>query len=224
MSKVLVTGSKSGLGLAIATALRAAGHHVWDYDLKDGLDVRSPNLAGIDELDVLINNAGINGISMLEDVTDELWNEVLDTNTMGIMKMSRACLPMLQKSKGTIVNIVSRSATTPMTASICYNASKGAGLIMTKQMARELTRRWGITVFSVSPNKLAGTEMSRAIDEEVCRTRGWTMEEARKYQLTNNLVGEETPPEQIAELLAFLLQDKEHHRFLTGVDLPYGHQ
>ncbi len=222
MSNILVTGSSSGLGSEIATALVEAGHTVFEYDIKDGLNVMVPNLEGVDELDVLINCAGINGIDMLEDVKDDLWDTVVGVNAKGIMKMSQACLPLLIKSKGTIVNIVSNAAHMPMTSSICYNASKGAALIMTKQMARELTRRHGITVFSVSPNKLKGTEMSNKIDDEVVRTRGWTIEEAQKYQIAGLLAGEETDPKRVAEFIAFLLQSKEHHKFLTGCDIPYG--
>ncbi len=222
MSDILVTGSSTGLGSAIATALVEAGHAVYEYDIKDGLDVLSPNLEGVEKLDVLINCAGINGIDMLEDVKDELWDSVVGVNAKGIMKMSQACLPMLIESKGTILNVVSNAAHMPMTSSICYNASKGAALIMTKQMARELTKRWGITVFSVSPNKLKGTEMSKKIDEEVVRTRGWTVEEAQRYQIAGLLAGEETDPKAVAEFIAFLLQDKAHHKYLTGCDIPYG--
>lgn len=222
MSDILVTGSGSGLGAALVRKLKAAGHVVYEYDLKDGLDVLKPNLEGVERLDVLINCAGVNGIDMLEDVSDLLWNLVVDTNAKGIMKMSQACLPMLIESKGTILNIVSNAAHMPMTSSICYNASKGAALIMTKQMARELTRRHGITVFSVSPNKLRDTEMSRQIDAEVVRTRGWTMEEAQRYQLAGLLAGEETDPVQLADFIAYLLTSKNHHKYLTGCDLQYG--
>jgi len=206
MSKILVTGSSSGLGKAISEALVKDGHHVMLYDIQVGFDVLHPRLEGLEELDVLINNAGINGIDMLEDIHESLWDDVVGVNAKGIFKMSQACLPMLIKSKGTIVNIISNAATMPMTSSLCYNASKGAGLIMTKQMARELTRRHGITVFSVSPNKLKGTEMSAQIDAEVVRTRGWTVEEAQKYQLAGLLSGKETEPEQVAELIAYLLK------------------
>lgn len=222
MSNILVTGSGSGLGAALVVKLINEGHTVFEYDIKDGLDVLNPNIEGVDELDVLINCAGVNGIDMLEDVKDDLWDRVVGINAKGIMKMSQACLPLLIKSKGTILNIVSNAAHMPMTSSICYNASKGAALIMTKQMARELTRRHGITVFSVSPNKLRDTEMSRQIDAEVVRTRGWTMEEAQRYQIAGLLAGEETDPKQVADFIAFLLQDKEHHKFLTGCDLQYG--
>lgn len=222
MSKILVTGGCSGLGQSIVKALAVAGHEVMVYDLKLGDDVVSPKVDHIEELDILINCAGVNGIDMLEDVKDDLWDRVVGINAKGIMKMSQACLPLLIKSKGTILNIVSNAAHMPMTSSICYNASKGAALIMTKQMARELTRRHGITVFSVSPNKLRDTEMSRQIDAEVVRTRGWTMEEAQRYQIAGLLAGEETDPKQVADFIAFLLQDKEHHKFLTGCDLQYG--
>jgi len=227
MSTILVTGSRSGLGEAIFTALRDAGHKVVGYDAAYGADVRFPNMPYIrsitdDHLDTLINCAGVNGIDMLEDVTDDLWDRVMDTNAKGIMKMSQACLPMLIESKGTILNIVSNAAHMPMTSSICYNASKGAALIMTKQMARELTKRHDITVFSISPNKLRDTEMSRQIDAEVVRTRGWTIEEAQRYQLAGLLSGEETDPAQVADFIAYLLQDKAHHKALTGCDIPYG--
>jgi len=228
MSNILVTGSSNGLGLAIVKALRDAGHNVYEYDIKDGKDVLNPSSETIElvescgGLDVLINCAGVNGIDMLEDVSDDLWDRVVNTNAKGIMEMSQAFLPMLIESKGTILNIVSNAAHMPMTSSICYNASKGAALIMTKQMARELTRRHGITVFSVSPNKLRDTEMSRHIDAEVVRTRGWTIEEAQRYQLAGLLAGEETDPKQVAEFIAFLLQDKAHHKALTGCDIPYG--
>lgn len=222
MSKILVTGSKSGLGLALSEKLRADGHTVIDYDLKDGKDVMFPSLDGVSSLDVLVNCAGVNGIDMLEDVEDELWDRVVGTNAKGIYKMSQACLPMLIESKGTIVNVISNASTVAMTSSICYNASKGAAKIMTAQMARELTKRWGITVFGISPNKMKNTEMSAHIDNEVVRTRGWTKEYAQQYQLNGLLTGKETDPKQVAEFIAFLLQDKAHHEQLSGCDLQYG--
>jgi len=221
MSSILVTGSNNGLGKAIYMALHAAGHEVMGYDVLNGYDVRTPDI-NTRQLDVLINCAGVNGIDMIEDVQDALWDRVMDTNARAILKMTQACLPMLIASRGTILNIVSNAAHMPMTSSVCYNASKAAALMMTKQMARELTRRHGITVFSVSPNKLRGTEMSRQIDAEVVRTRGWSLEEAQRYQLAGLLSGEETDPKQVAEFIAFLLQDKDHHKCLTGCDLQYG--
>lgn len=223
MSNIIVTGGGAGLGAAIVDALRKAGHTVLVYDIKQGLDVLNPDptLALTFRVDVLINCAGVNKINWLQNVTDADWDQVMDVNAKGIFKMTQAFLPNLLKTKGTVLNIVSNAAHMPMRCSAAYNASKGAALILTKQLARELTSQ-GITVFSVSPNKLRGTEMSDSIDQQVVATRGWSMEEAQRYQLAGLLTGEETPPEAVAEFIAFLLQDKEHHRFLAGCDIPYG--
>ena len=151
-----------------------------------------------------------------------MWDKVMDVNAKGIYMMSRACLPSLIKNKGTILNIVSNAAHMPMTCSLAYNASKGAAHIMTLQMARELTKKHGITVFGIAPNKLSGTGMSESIDEQVVKTRGWANAYARQYQLNGLLTGEETPPQRLAEFIAYLLQSKEHHKYLTGCILPYG--
>lgn len=219
MSTILVTGSASGLGAAIVTALKTR-HDVIPYDAVDGRDVLEPPKFISGKLDVLINCAGINRINWLENVTDIEWDAIMDVNVKGIFKMSKACLPELRDSKGTIINIVSNAAHIPMRCSAAYNASKGAALILTKQMARELSP--DITVFSISPNRLADTAMSRQIDEQVVDTRGWTLEEARAYQLQSLLAKEETPTYVVADFIAYLLQDKMHHKFLTGCDIPYG--
>ena len=223
MSNILVTGGDAGLGAAIVDALRKDGHTVMSYDIKQRFDILNPDTLLVEqfELDVLINCAGINRINWLQNVSEQDWDAVMDVNVKGIFKMTQAFLPRLIERKGTVLNIVSNAAHMPMRCSAAYNASKGAALILTKQLARELTSQ-GVTVFSVSPNKLRGTEMSDSIDQQVITTRGWTLEEAQRYQLAGLLTGEETPPEAVAEFIAFLLQDKEHHRFLAGCDIPYG--
>jgi len=220
MSKILVTGSSSGLGAALVMALEAHGHEVLQYDIANGKDVLLPALCA-PEIDVLINCAGVNRINWLSDVTDDEWDYVMDTNVKGIFRMTQACLPLLKKSRGTVVNIVSNAAHMPMRCSAAYNASKGAALILTKQLARELVGD-GITVFSVSPNKLRDTGMSRSIDEQVVATRGWTLEEAQKYQMAGLLTGEETDPAMCAEFISYLLSTKERHKYLAGCDMPYG--
>ena len=227
MSRILVTGAAHGLGKAIKDALWGCELHsvlAYDHTFGKGGDVRFPDKAAIDDFrpDVLINCAGVNIIDWLENFSEAQWDLVMDTNAKGIFKMTQACLPHLIASKGTVVNIVSNAAHIPMTCSLAYNASKGAAHIMTLQLARELTKKHGITVFGIAPNKLRGTGMSDSIDEQVVKTRGWTKEYAQQYQLNGLLTGEETPPERVAEFLAFLLQSKEHHKFLTGTVIPYG--
>ena len=222
MSRILITGAAKGLGKAMKEKLISQGHKVYGFDMKDGNDIRNPELSEIPDIDILINNAGVNIINWLEDFEESDWDKVMDTNAKGIYMMTKACLPGLIKSKGTVINIVSNAAHMPMTCSLAYNASKGAAHIMTLQMARELTKKHGITVFGIAPNKLSGTGMSDDIDNQVVATRGWTKEHAQQYQLNGLLAGEETPPERLAEFLAYLLQDKDHHKYLTGCILPYG--
>lgn len=224
MSNILVTGSANGLGAEIVLALRTSGHHVFEYDIAHGCSVTHPVWSQReipDELDVLVNNAGVNKIAWLENMTESDWDRVMDVNAKGIFKMTKACLPQLKASRGTIVNIVSNAAHIPMTCSLAYNASKAAAHMMTLQLARELTKAYGITVFGIAPNKMAGTQMSRYIEEETPKMRGWTVEEAAAYQQKSLLAGE-TPPEHVADFLAYLLMTKEHHRYLSGCVLPYG--
>tara|TARA_R100001443_G_scaffold44987_1_gene57961 strand:+ start:8025 stop:8699 length:675 start_codon:yes stop_codon:yes gene_type:complete len=223
MSNILITGTGKGLGKAMKEELEKQGHSIIDYNLEDGNDVRiTKDLIMWENIDVLINNAGVNLIDWLEDFEEDMWDKVMDTNAKGIYMMTKACLPSLIRRKGTVLNIVSNAAHMPMTCSLAYNASKGAAHIMTLQLARELTKKHGITVFGIAPNKLKGTGMSDAIDDQVVKTRGWTKEYAQQYQLNGLLTGEETPPQRLAEFVAFLLQSKEHHKYLTGCILPYG--
>lgn len=231
MANFIVTGGASGLGQWIAIKLGNQGHKVeiWDTAFDANRDVVNPDLDELSrliermggQLDGLVNCAGVNKINWLKDVTDAEWDNVLGVNAKGIFKMTQACLPWLQESEGVVLNIVSNAAHMPMRCSAAYNASKGAALILSKQLARELISD-GITVFSVSPNKLSGTGMSRDIDEQVVRTRGWTVEKAQEYQLAGLLTGKETDPVACAEFITFLLHDKTRHEALAGCDIPYG--
>ena len=223
MSRIIVTGGASGLGLAIVQALQSANHQVMICDKAYGDDVCRPVAAELpDSLDILINCAGINKTGWLADFPEQSWDDVMDTNAKGIFMMTKWALPALIKSQGTVLNIVSNASHMPMTCSVAYNASKGAAHIMTLQMARELTKKYGITVFGISPNKLAGTAMSKDIEQQVVRDRGWTPEQAAAYQSSALLTGEETDPALLADFIAFILSSKLRHKFLTGCIIPYG--
>jgi NAD(P)-dependent dehydrogenase (short-subunit alcohol dehydrogenase family) len=226
--RILVTGSSSGLGLAIVRALREAGHFVIEYDVNDDQpmgvdDVRQPArwLQGIEELDALINCAGINDNRWFEEVGADDFFRLMDVNAFSFVRMTQAVLPQLKSSRGYVINIVSNAAHIPMTSSLSYNASKAAALMITKQMAHELTPKYGITVFSVSPNKLAGTGMSKAIEANVCSVRGWTPEYAAEYQKKALMHGLETPPDAVAETICDLLTT-DNAKYLSGCDIPFG--
>lgn len=182
---------------------------------------------GITRIDALINCAGINHLTTFESLRGGDWERVMDLNAKAIWQLTQGLLPYLTErsdtgERGTVLNIVSNAAHVPMTHSLVYNASKAAALMITHQMARELFKTHGLTVFAISPNKLAGTGMSRYIEESVPALRGWTAEEAAEYQRAALPIGEETSPLALAEFIGFLLSTKERHRYLHGCNIPYG--
>lgn len=238
----VVTGGGSGLGAALCARL-VADYVVYSLDRGltqpeppsyDGLvyyrcDVRSRDEVrtaverlALKRLDTLVHCAGINAIDWLPDVAEADWDQVMDTNAKAVWLVTQALLPALIEARGTICVITSSASQVPMTASLAYNASKAAAHMMVRQLARELTSRYGITVFGVAPNKLRGTAMSCYIERRVVEVRGWTPEYAAQYQQQALLGGEETDPEVLAEYLAFLLSTRRRHQYLSGCVMPYG--
>lgn len=222
----VVTGGTSGLGKCIVNELWKHGHKVIVWATETGVDVS--NEASVadaatflpEKIDILVNCAGINGINFIPQVTSDEWDAIMDVNAKGIFLCVKHLAERLRG--GAVLNIVSNAAHIPMTNSVAYNASKAAARMITRQMDRELFKTHGITVFSVSPNKMSGTGMSDYIERRVQDLRGWTAEEAKKYQLAALPAGEETPPEVIAEFIGFLLEKKSRHKYLGGCDIPYG--
>jgi NAD(P)-dependent dehydrogenase (short-subunit alcohol dehydrogenase family) len=238
--KIVITGGGSGLGADIIDALFAlrtstlkmdiynldliANNHPdvtnVKCDVRNAQDIAEARFKLPNVIDVLVNNAAVNEVNFIEDLEESNWDKVMNVNAKGIFLTVKGLL--LNLHYGTILNIVSNAAFTPMTSSLVYNASKGAAHIMTLQMARELMPRYGITVFGIGPNKLKGTKMSSYIEQRVLETRGWTAEYAKEYQLKALPAGEETDPKMLAEFIAFLLSSKERHKYLAGTILPYG--
>lgn len=235
---IVITGSASGLGREIyyqmldSPYLTPIGvdqnaHEYTDYgmDIRDALHgmlrIRLEEEYG--EIYGLINCAGVNYINNMDEIEMTEWNKVMDINTKSIWTMSVELMPLLEKTRGVILNIVSNAAHMPMTHSIAYNASKAAAYIMTKQMARELTKARGITVFSASPNKLENTGMSKYIEKRVLELRpDMTAAQAKQYQLNALPSGFETDPSDVAELIVWLFEHKRRHKYLAGCDLQLG--
>jgi NAD(P)-dependent dehydrogenase (short-subunit alcohol dehydrogenase family) len=184
MSTILITGANRGLGYEAARRLLAAGHDVWlaardsqrgraaadalggrfvALDVTDEASVAAAAQA-VGELDVLVNNAGISGgRKPLRDVSAGDVARVLDTNLLGVVRVTRAFLPALERSANpVIVNVSSGMGSFGLTTDparvestivgLAYPASKAALTMLTTQYAKGLP---GMRVNAVDPGYTA---------------------------------------------------------------------
>ena len=104
-------------------------------------------------IDVLVNNAGsLVGRRTLLEITDEFWQQVMDTNLGSVFRMTRAVAPqMMERKSGTIVNVASVAARNGGSPGVMpYAAAKAAVVCMTKSLAKELIA-YGVRVNAVNP-------------------------------------------------------------------------
>lgn len=118
------------------------------------------------KIDILVNNAGIIARGTILDLTDEVWQSVMDVNVTGAFYWCRAVLPSMIKShSGRIVNISSIAGKMgDITAAPVYGTSKGALNTLTKSLARQAAE-YGITVNALAPHAIE-TDMSAQWSEE----------------------------------------------------------
>ena len=182
MGVVVVTGSNSGLGLAAATAFAKDGHTVYAtmrdtgkagalQDATPNLDVRIRELdvtqpatfdqfvrdvvAESEQLDVLVNNAGVLRAGALEDITEAQLRLVIDTNLTGPLLLSRAVLSQMRSQRaGCIIMMSSLSGIAGLPGDVPYTASK-FGLEGATEALRHEVDRWGIRVALVEPGMYA---------------------------------------------------------------------
>jgi NAD(P)-dependent dehydrogenase (short-subunit alcohol dehydrogenase family) len=178
--RAIVTGGASGIGAAVVEVLRARGFRVivFDRDGEEGEDairVDVTDAAGVSAavasavkrlggLDVLVNNAGIGAAGTVEDNSDEEWHRVYDVNVVGMVRVSRACLPALRSSShAAIVNTCSVAATAGLPQLALYSATKGAVLSLTLAMAADHVGE-GVRVNCVTPGTADTPWVGRLLD------------------------------------------------------------
>ncbi len=106
------------------------------------------------QLDVVVANAGVGHFASIEDLTEEEWKEMIDTNLTGVFNSVKAGIPALKQSKGYIITIASLAGTNFFANGSGYNASKFGVVGFTQAVMMDL-RKYGIKVTTIMPGSVA---------------------------------------------------------------------
>lgn len=233
----LVTGSTSGIGLGIARALATEGAHVvlngfGDDDIIAALltefqtmgvqvmhhpaDLSDPTqieqmmtdaATRFGRVDVLVNNAGIQHVSPVEDFPPQRWDAVLAVNLSSAFHTIRCALPAMKAAGwGRIVNLASAHGLVASVDKAAYVAAKHGMIGLTKVVGLE-TATTGVTCNAICPGWVL-TPLVKAQIERRAADQGVSFDEA-----TRSLLGEKQPsqafvtPEQLGEVAVFLCSD-----------------
>ena len=187
----LVTGAAAGIGAAISRRFARDGIAVGVLDInvndatKVAAEIRNeggkaiPLVASVADrsavtaavarlreafgpVTIVVNNAGMTGMCPFEELTDEMWDRMMEVNLKGTFIVTQSVLPDMKAARwGRIINISSSSAQTGAATMAHYSASKGGIIALTRTLARELGP-FGITVNNVPPGTVAQTVMFEA--------------------------------------------------------------
>jgi NAD(P)-dependent dehydrogenase (short-subunit alcohol dehydrogenase family) len=186
-ARVILTGRRPATLAETAALLPDAGRaRVAPADVSSAesvavlRDALSAGAGRAEEVDLLVNNAGIGGpVKAITDISPAEWDEVFGANVRSVYLMCRAFLPaMYQRGSGDVINIASVTGKRPLTRRTPYAASKMAVLGLTRTLAFEAGPR-GVRVNSLSPGPCRGERMRRNFTREAAAT-GTTYEQAEE--------------------------------------------
>ena len=215
----LITGATGGIGLAIAKKMKQAGATVvvsgrnvakMDAEFDDGyikipcdlateggaVELIMETIEKAGKIDILINNAGITKDTLLMRMSDEQFEDVINTNLRSCFKMCRAAImPMMKNRYGRIINMASIIGVIGGAGQANYAASKGGMIAMTKSIAAEVASR-GITANAIAPGFIK-TPMTDVLPEEL-----------KKTYLSQIPAGRFGEPDDIANACVFLASEE----------------
>ncbi len=237
-----VTGAGSGIGRATSIRLANEGASVavadvrldaveetvaliadaggraeaFAVDVRDRAQIhaaRDAALSAFGAIRYLVNNAGLVRMSALDDLSEEEWDLVLDTNLKGMYLVTQAIAPAIgDVGGGAIVNLSTIESEVVVSSQghpqVHYNASKGGVKMLTKALAVELAHR-RIRVNAVAPGPIATSFVPGG---------DLRSDEAWAFMAPRMLVERVGEPEDVAAAISFLLSDDAS--FITGAQLP----
>ncbi len=167
-------------------------------------------------LDLVHANAGINGVwAPIEEITPDDWDRTLDVNLKGSFLTIKYAVPHLKKQGGAIVLTASVNGTRMFSNSgaVAYSCAKGAQVIMAKMLAPELAQS-GVRINAICPGSVK-TNISQNTEIRNRDTIKWPVQLPKgQIPLTGSIPA---TPEQIAQLVLFLLSDASSH--ITGTEM-----
>jgi 2-hydroxycyclohexanecarboxyl-CoA dehydrogenase len=228
---VVVTGAGSGIGRAVATAVAELGGRVvlgdlnqpaaeqvaamlresgaaavarrLDVTVAESVHAFAASVLGDSGVpDVLVNTVGWDVIQPFVENTPEYWDQIVDLNFLGPVRVTRAFLDgMIERGAGAIVNVASDAGRVGSTGETVYAGAKGGVIAFTKSLAREMARH-GIRVNCVCPGPT---------DTPLFRSQPEKMQQALERAIPLRRVAR---PSEVADAIAFLASDRS--TFITG--------